>query len=142
MQSAWDKTRFGLLVTEITERTSLSQAAIARLAGVDPTRITRWKRGENRPDYDSIVRLVTGISGSHPEVRDLAPQLFAAAGYGQELPADDRPAIVRANWGNEDVRKLWSLSVSENQRVVMIRSILPPDACREDEGGVHRGNEA
>jgi transcriptional regulator with XRE-family HTH domain len=128
MQSAWDKTRFGRLITEIVERTGLSQAAIARLAGVDPTRITRWKNGENRPDYDSIVRLVAGVSRSNPDIAVLAPDLFAAGGYVPDLPADDRPAIVRANWENEDVRKLWSLGVPEGQRVAMIQMILPPSA--------------
>jgi hypothetical protein len=99
---------------------------MARRADVDATRITRWKTGENRPAYDNVVQLVNGVTRDHPEIADLGPELFRAAGYAPELPTDDRPQIVKDNWDNDNVRTLWGLGVPEPQRLSMIKSILPP----------------
>jgi hypothetical protein len=36
------------------------------------------------------------------------PDVFAAASYGDAaLPADPRPEVVRDNWGEETVRRIW-----------------------------------
>jgi transcriptional regulator with XRE-family HTH domain len=109
MQSGWDPARINALIDQIRATTGLSQAALARLGGFDAARITRWKTGYNRPDYDSIAKLVSGIAAVYPDVADVAPELFAAAGYAGGAGADDRPEIVVVNWRDPQVRQLWRL---------------------------------
>jgi transcriptional regulator with XRE-family HTH domain len=142
MVNTWDASAFASLLDEIRERTGLSQAAMARLAGFDQSRITRWKSGQNRPDYDSIVSLVTGVTGTHPGVMDMAPRLFTAAGYGPELPPDLRPGFVRDHWEDQNVQAIWGLGAMPREtRAGLIAHYLRGAPDLSGNGGDENGTE-
>lgn len=125
VQQPWDPARFRDLLDQVIERTGLTQRAIGERGGFDASRISRWRSGQNRPDYDSIVQLVTGLIRDYPEVADSASGLFEAAGYGPGVAiTDPRPDVVRANWADQNVRTMWGLSVTEDQRLSLIEAYL------------------
>jgi transcriptional regulator with XRE-family HTH domain len=142
MQRAWDGAAFGRLIDEIRTRTGLSQAAMARLADMDPTRITRWRSGDVRPDYDSVVRLATGITTAFPATVDVVPGLFAAAGYPPGGPPDTRPDFVREHWANPDVRGIWGLeTMPPETRAGLIAHYLRGAPDLSGNGGGENGAE-
>jgi transcriptional regulator with XRE-family HTH domain len=127
---AWDPQRVSELVSELMAETGLSQRGVGRLGDFSESQTGRWLRKEARPDHDTIQRLAAAISDRYPEHAVLAGRLIAAAGYAGTV-TDMRPAVVRRHWNDPDVRKLWGLSVSQDQRVVLIEALL---RLRGDDG--------
>jgi transcriptional regulator with XRE-family HTH domain len=124
MHGSWDKEQFRDLLDKILDRTGLTHQAIAALGGFSPSRISRWRSGENRPDYDTIRALVAGLLADYPEAASIAPALFEAAGYAAPVIRDPRPEVVRDNWEDENVRSLWRLNVVEDQKVSLVEEYL------------------
>lgn len=119
MHSQWDAPRVAEIVGDLLEGTGLSQRGLARVAGFGEAQISRWLRGETQPSYDKLRDLARGIRERYPDLTGQMPALFAAAGYdvAGAIGSDSRPAIVRENWGDETVRRLWALDLPENERL-------------------------
>lgn len=128
--AAWDPQRVSDLIAEFMAETGLKQRAIGRLGKFSESQTGRWLRKEARPDHDTIQRLAAAISDQYPEHADLAARLISAAGYAGTV-TDMRPAVVRQHWDDPDIRKLWGLSVTQDQRVVLIEALL---RLRGDDG--------
>jgi transcriptional regulator with XRE-family HTH domain len=107
--------------------TGLSQRALADLGGFNEAQIGRWLSGKTqRPEYQTVWNLGSAIMREYPDLGALVAQLFTAAGYpGAEATIrDERPELVRKNWHDRNVRKLWALPVSVPQRVGLVRYLL------------------
>lgn len=103
-----DRNEFGKRLRQFREDAGLSQNALARLAGLDPTSLSRMEttlRGNpRRSTVDRLCRAL-GWSPSHPN----AQLLRSAAGYGG--PDADRPVT-----NNEELRRIVMASVAEFNR--------------------------
>lgn len=79
----WSPAELSRLIDQITADTGMSQRALAKIAGVHHSQISRWKSGGHQPGYDRITRLATGITEARPEIDPaIIPALYRAAGYG------------------------------------------------------------
>jgi transcriptional regulator with XRE-family HTH domain len=105
---AWQSSRQAAAFAA-AERTGLTKADIARIAGVHRSQVSRWVSGEQRPSYERTMRLAAHLRREHPE---LAGELVAAAGYG---PVEDGPEpsvppdvlrVIRKNYAPERQREV------------------------------------
>lgn len=83
---------------------------INELTAVQFSRALEWKSR-------SILDI---LAGGNPEPEESGP--------------DTRPQIVRDNWDDENIRKLWSLTVSESQRLSLVEDFLAAQPGRENNG--------
>jgi transcriptional regulator with XRE-family HTH domain len=129
MHSPWDAVRLRDLIGSIMRKTGLSQRGLARLGGFSESQIGRWLKGETQPQYDTIRRLAEGIIREYPALGDMVPDLFSAAGYNSaSVGGDPRPEVVREHWDDKNVRTLWGLSVSVDQRLALIEAFIASKA--------------
>lgn len=82
----WDRETFRRVLEDIQDRTHLTEAELAALAGRSRSQVNRWTRAENQPAYDPLRRLVDGLEKFGPGVRKLGIQLLEAAGYAPPEP--------------------------------------------------------
>jgi len=103
---------------EFAARTGLTERVIGKIeTGHSVSKSTyavlelvlEWKPGS----ADAV------ISGGEPEIA--------------ERP-DDRPAIVRDNWDDQNVQDMWGLGVTEAQRLAFIKVYLHDRAASEVQG--------
>jgi hypothetical protein len=109
-------------VPVLTKRAAAAQAGIS-VDGWD--KVLRTGRGR-----DTTFAAMARVAGVEPEVR-------AALGLepiGDTQVADPRPALVRDNWDDENVRALWALKVTEDQRLALIGSYLVLADAERDAG--------
>ena len=79
---------FGELLRRYREEVGMSQNALGRAAGLDPSHVNRLERGKQGPPRrTTIVRLVHGLGWSLTDER--AQELLAAA----ELPSEQTPEV-------------------------------------------------
>lgn len=83
----WDRETFRTVLATIRDRTNLTEAGLAELAGRSRSQVNRWTRAENQPDYEPVRRLVDGLERYGTEARKLGVQLLEAAGYAPPQPA-------------------------------------------------------
>lgn len=88
---------FGDLLREYREETGLSQNALARIAGLDPTHVSRLERDmQGPPRTATVTKLVGAFGWSMSDER--AQSLLAEAGYGRSLSASlGSPIDARGN---------------------------------------------
>ncbi len=94
----------GTILNEIRTRTGLDKQGLARLGPVHPSLISRWTAGKTRPDYERLRLVADGVRRQHPDLADLADELFTAAGYSNQ---PEPPDLVRENWSDAAVREIW-----------------------------------
>lgn len=98
MQSRWQAAEFAKLFQRLLDAAGVSQAEIARRAGVSKGQISRWKNGESRPEYDLIEAVGDVLQKLVPAEPDVTARLLALAGYGAHfgsLPEAVRPGRGR-----------------------------------------------
>jgi len=124
-------------------RAELDNTSLARLGGIHRTQITRWLRGDSRPDHDKLRALCDGVRLTYPELSHLAADLWRAAGYGEQPPL---PEVVRDNWGDKTVQGFWNLDLPEAERLGHIDLYLlrrsesaPADDGTEDDSSEDAG---
>lgn len=69
---------FGALLQALRRRAGLSQGALAKLAGIDPSYVNRLERGEREPPKREIVEALIAALQLPP---DDADRLLVAAGH-------------------------------------------------------------
>jgi transcriptional regulator with XRE-family HTH domain len=82
----WDRETFRKVLEDIQDRTHLTEADLATLAGRSRSQVNRWTRAENQPAHAPLIRLVGGLEKFGPAVRKLGIELLAAAGYAPPEP--------------------------------------------------------
>jgi transcriptional regulator with XRE-family HTH domain len=82
----WDRETFRQVLGQIQDRTQLTEAGLATLAGRSRSQVNRWTRAENQPAYEPLRQLVDGLEKFGPQVRELGIQLLKAAGYAPPEP--------------------------------------------------------
>lgn len=82
----WDRETFRKVLDQIQDRTQLTEAELAALAGRSRSQVNRWTRAENQPTYEPLRRLVDGLQRYGPEIRKLGTELLEAAGYAPPEP--------------------------------------------------------
>lgn len=87
MNEEWSGPRVAAVLARL-EDAGYSQSRISRLARIGQATISRWSRGENRPNYDGVRRLAVAVWGQHP---DLAQELVEASGYPWTKPPEPPP---------------------------------------------------
>jgi transcriptional regulator with XRE-family HTH domain len=130
MPERWDAAGFTDLIGKIRESAGLKDSHLAKLAGVDPSTISRWRRGQTRPDADAVRKLMDGLARRHPETAQLTAGLYDAAGYGV-VNLEPLPDLVADNWDDETVRVIWAADVPQDARIGMIVTLL--DARKNDQ---------
>jgi hypothetical protein len=90
----WDRETFRRVLEDIQDRTHLTEAELAALAGRSRSQVNRWTRAENQPAYDPLRRLVDGLQRFAPEVRKLGIELLEAAGYAPPEPLSPVSPVV------------------------------------------------
>lgn len=68
---------FGALLRELRERCGLSQAELARRAGVNHTTISRLERGQRHPSRLMVLRLARALATDE----SMTARLLASAGH-------------------------------------------------------------
>jgi transcriptional regulator with XRE-family HTH domain len=119
MPERWDAAGFADLIGKIRDTAGLRDSHLAKLAGVHPTTIGRWRHGQMRPDADAVRKLMDGLTRRYPESAPLAAGLYDAAGYGVTV-LPPMPSLVADNWDDETVRVVWAADVPEDARLGMI----------------------
>ena len=103
------------VLADVYAATGLNQNALAALAGLSPSILGRAVKGQTRPSAETLTALSLAISRRHPELTGLAAEVAAA---------DDRPAIVRDNWDDPNIRRFWDLTVTIAQRLAYVERYL------------------
>lgn len=103
------------ILAEVYAATGLNQNALAKLAGLSPSILSRAVSGQNRPSGETLAALSLAITRRNPELAQLAREV---------AESDDRPAVVRENWDDVNVRRFWELTVSVAQRLAYIEGYL------------------
>lgn len=86
---AWQPARQAAVLAQ-AERAGLTKSAIARIAGVHRSQLSRWFRGEQRPGYDAAMRIIGWLQQEQPQ---LADEFAAATGYGGPVEPEPEPSI-------------------------------------------------
>lgn len=93
----WDPDAVGRAVRGLVEMTGASNAELARLAGVSPSQVSRWSKGQTRPGQEALVRLRAELAErAEVDADDVLVTLLRAAGYPVEENLD------RASSGLDD----------------------------------------
>jgi transcriptional regulator with XRE-family HTH domain len=103
------------VLAEVYATTGLNQNALAALAGLSPSILSRAVNGQSRPSAETLTALSLAITRKYPALTDLAAEVSAV---------DDRPAIVRDNWDDPNIRRFWDLTVSVAQRLGYVERYL------------------
>jgi transcriptional regulator with XRE-family HTH domain len=97
----WLPHQFREALGRLRDRSGLSDADLARLAGKSRSQVNRWSRAENQPGFDGLRTLATNLAreGYPAEIVNLAGDLIRAAGYSTESagapPVPDAEGAVR-----------------------------------------------
>lgn len=67
---------FGARVRRYRKAAGYTQEALARVLGVSLFTVSRWERGENKPDIDGLYRIAAALN---IQVSDLLPEASETA---------------------------------------------------------------
>lgn len=101
---AENQTDFAQRLRELRRQKNLSQAQLAKLAGVHSTHISRYERGLSRPTADTLKRVADGLGISGDYLMEGAADQAAKARFEdrellrrfqevQELPERDKEIV-------------------------------------------------
>ena len=77
---SWSMTKFGRRLRGLRQEKGLSQADLARLAGIHPMQVGKYERGEGYPAVESLVALARALTVSID---------FLLTGENEPTPSDD-----------------------------------------------------
>lgn len=121
--TVWDAPRLREILDAILAATGMNGRALARLGGFGESQVGRWRDGKTRPSWDVISKLGASLVHEYPDLAALAQDLIRAAGYPGAVE-DPRPGIVRGHWDDENVRAMWRLKVTPDQKLTLIEAYL------------------
>ena len=87
-------------------------------------RVTQARTLDEVPEtVADLVATMTGVDPTTVLVR-VEADADAVPMPGERSDLDTRPAVVRDNWNDDNVRALWGLRVSDAQKLVLIEAYL------------------
>jgi transcriptional regulator with XRE-family HTH domain len=102
-----DQEEFARLLQGYRERLELTKAQLAQRAGVSPSFITYLERGQRRPSYAMLLRLMQALdltasekrallqaAGYQPPEEELSPRLSTITEQLAELPQSEREELL------------------------------------------------
>jgi transcriptional regulator with XRE-family HTH domain len=105
-----DLPAFGRRLRRLRRLRGLKQGVVADLAGVTQTTVTRWERGEIRPQPQVARRLLQKLSGPFDGIADSAlKRLVETTSLAAHLVADADHALLAASPSRE---REWRTTVS------------------------------
>ena len=131
---AWQPGRLSRVFRAI-EETGLTRASIARIAGVHRSQVGRWFSGEQRPGYDTAMRIAGYLQREHPQ---LADEFTAAAGYGGPVEPEAGPLVSEdlERFLRSEIRPAWRADGA----LALLEAYLrgePPPGTSGDAAGRH-----
>jgi transcriptional regulator with XRE-family HTH domain len=86
----WPVDRFGDLLSRIFRETGLNRAKLAGLVGMNPSQVSRWLTGANKPNAESLVAIGEVLRKRYPDL-DVGPDELLASVYGPLLSDSEAP---------------------------------------------------
>lgn len=119
-------TTIGAKIKELREDSGMSQADLARLAGLAPAAISRYELGTRQPSVDVIVKIAAALNASPyslvPLLKDdqermqrmqtaLVNSVIELARKGDRTDAELKTILEIKNIFDEELKKSWNLAL-------------------------------
>lgn len=114
----WEPEAVATCTRRLLDLTGMSGVALATLAGVAPSQLSRWSRGTTRPRQATLARLRRELAehGYGADVDAVVADLTRAAGY----PAESTTARHLAELTAEEIASIRALGLPDDDTELLI----------------------